>query len=441
MDSMINRDAEIAILGTSMLDSSCAIQMAAEPEDLFAGKDTQAVHRAIKRLCAKGLTPDLVSVADECRCDITEPEALLIAMQSAGFAPSMYRQYEAILLECRKRRRLYSECSRLIAGASNPGESMDALTAEALKVLQESDGQQGSVDMPSALTTFLDSLSENRKGRCYTGIAGLDVLTGGFRGGKLVVLGARPGVGKTALALSIAVNVARHTGGVLIVSLEMDEAEIMSRIIAAESGVDVQTLEAGAVDGDTLVQAATCYGEVSKLPIRIATRATTPLQARREAVQMQQRQGLAMVVVDYIQLMRPDGKGGSRYEEVSSISRELKLLAMDLGVPVLALTQFNRQSEGGVDGKAQKRKPSMAEAKDSGSIEQDANLFLIQFEPPEPTEQGTDAWEAFHLCQRHGWAWQLLTVEKNRQGRTGAINIAFDKPRMTFRSIDTRRET
>lgn len=434
MGVMASRDTEIALIGLALQDYSCAVQASAMAEDAFFDRDTQAVHRAIKRQIARGDAPDLVSTAEECRCDLQEPEQLLIAAMQAGFAPSMYRQYETILLEYRKRRMLYAAAQAIMADVGNPGASVDALHAETLQLLQNADAAQTSMGMNDALMAFIDSLGAGKKGRCATGIADLDRLTGGIRGGKLVVLGARPGVGKTALALYMAVHVARHTGPVLIVSLEMDETEIMSRIVAQEAGVDVQVMESGSLSDEQLARVSGCYGEVVQLPIRISTRATTPLQVRREAVAMQQRQGLCMIVIDYIQLMRGDHKHGSRYEEVSAISRELKLLAMDLGVPVLALTQFNRNSEATQGGKAERRAPTMAEAKDSGSIEQDANLFLIQYPPPEPTEQG-DAWEAFHACQQRGWEWQQLIVAKNRQGRTGAINMGFDKGHMRFVSI------
>lgn len=140
-------------------------------------------------------------------------------------------------------------------------------------------------------------------------------------------------------------------------------------------------------------------------------------------------------MIDYLQLMRSDEKLKSRYEEVSAISREIKLLAMDLHVPVLAMTQFNRQSEGG--NRQKKVMPTMAEAKDSGSIEQDANIFMVQYAPDEPDRMNED-WQTYHMCQANGWEWQVLKIEKNRQGRTGAFSMAFDKPRMTFRTIDTK---
>ena len=153
---------------------------------------------------------------------------------------------------------------------------------------------------------------------------------------------------------------------------------------------------------------------------------------------MQARGGLKMIVVDYVQLMSGDGRGKSRYEEITSISRELKLLAMDLDVPILAMCQLNRQSEG-IQGRVKKTEPSMAEARDSGALEQDANVFLTLYEPEEPEQQG-EAWQLYHLCQANGMAWQVLKVEKNRQGRTGRLNVAFDKAHMRYVSISTGQE-
>lgn len=435
MDVTRNRDTELALIGTALQDKPCAVNLSALPEDAFAHPDTAAAHRSVKRLIAKGQTPDLITVSEDMRQDMPDPEPMLIEAMQQGFIPSLYGQYEGIVLEARKRRILFDAGTALVQGATNPGESMDALTSTALEALQSSSGSMVSIDMRHALEALMEAMESSGKSRCTTGIVELDRLTGGLRGGKLVMLGARPGVGKTALALWMAVHTARHTGPVLIVSLEMDEAELMTRIVAAESGMDVQAMETGKLEGEEWNKLTACYGELVRLPIRISTRATTPLQIRREAAAMQSRQGLAMIVVDYIQLLRADGRHQSRYEEVSSISRELKRLGMDLGVPILVLTQFNRNSETSVGGKAEKRKPQMSEAKDSGSIEQDANLFIIQWAPPPPTEQGTRQWEHYHVCEMNGWEWQVLSIDKNRQGRTGTISVGFDKPHMRFHSI------
>ena len=435
MDVMQNLDAERAILGLAMQDSACAQAVAAMEEGLWTDSAHRAVQRAIRRMVQRGDKIDLVSLCAECACDVQEPEAMLIDCASRGISPVMLPQYESILQGCNRRRNLAAVSQEIAALCADPSADPDALAQHAASELTQGAMDCRAIDMPGALMQFVDAIDNAKTGRVYTGLAALDRLTGGLRGGKMVVLGARPGVGKTALALQMAVHAARHTGPVLLVSLEMDAAEIVSRMVAAESGVDLQALESGELTEEQARRASACYPAISALPIRMAQNTCTPMQVRREAMAMQNSCGLSMVVIDYLQLMRSDEKMKSRYEEVTAISREIKLLAMDLHVPILALSQFNRQSEGGYGKK--KSMPTMAEAKDSGAIEQDANLFLVQYAPEEPAEEGPD-WQAYHMCKANGWEWQVLKVEKNRQGRTGAIPMAFDKARMNFKTIDTK---
>ena len=435
MDVMQNLDAERAILGLAMQDSACAQAVAAMEEGLWTDSAHRAVQRAIRRMVQRGDKIDLVSLCAECACDVQEPEAMLIDCASRGISPVMLPQYESILQGCKRRRNLAAVSQEIAALCADPSADPDALAQRAASQLTQGAADCRAIDMPGALMQFVDAIDNAKTGRVYTGLAALDRLTGGLRGGKMVVLGARPGVGKTALALQMAVHAARHTGPVLLVSLEMDAAEIVSRMVAAESGVDLQALEAGELTEEQAKRASACYPAISALPIRMAQQTSTPMQVRREAMAMQNSCGLSVVVIDYLQLMRSDEKMKSRYEEVTAISREIKLLAMDLHVPILALSQFNRQSEGGYGKK--KSMPTMAEAKDSGAIEQDANLFLVQYAPEEPAEEGPD-WQAYHMCKANGWEWQVLKVEKNRQGRTGAIPMAFDKARMNFKTIDTK---
>ena len=435
MDVMQNLDAERAILGLAMQDSACAQAVAAMEEGLWTDSAHRAVQRAIRRMVQRGDKIDLVSLCAECACDVQEPEAMLIDCASRGISPVMLAQYESILQGCKRRRNLAAVSQEIAALCADPSADPDALAQHAASQLTQGAMDCRAIDMPGALMQFVDAIDNAKTGRVYTGLAALDRLTGGLRGGKMVVLGARPGVGKTALALQMAVHAARHTGPVLLVSLEMDAAEIVSRMVAAESGIDLQALEAGELTEEQAKRASACYPAISALPIRMAQQTSTPMQVRREAMAMKHSGGLSMVVIDYLQLMRSDEKMKSRYEEVTAISREIKLLAMDLHVPILALSQFNRQSEGGYGKK--KSMPTMAEAKDSGAIEQDANLFLVQYAPEEPAEEGPD-WQAYHMCKANGWEWQVLKVEKNRQGRTGAIPMAFDKARMNFKTIDTK---
>lgn len=433
MNVLQNRDAEVALIGTAINSQECARHLADLPGDMFSQPDTQAAHKAVQRLLARREKVDLITLEAESGKEC-ETASMLVKAGMAGYTTSMFGQWVAILDDARKRRAIIAAANEAMTAAQDPGEKPEALAARLANAGKVTETASGSIDMTEALARLLNTFGDHRKA-CQTGIAGFDRLTGGIRGGKLIVIGARPGVGKTALALSIGKHVAQHTGGVLVVSLEMSEEEIMARLYASESGVDVQELESGKLSEESYATLATCGPLLAALPMRIATRCTTPLQIRREAVRMQENGGLSLVIVDYLQLVRSDGKHSSRYEEVSEISRELKLLAMDLGVPVIALTQFNRSSEAGKNGQASRRAPTMAEAKDSGSIEQDANIFIVQYAPESP---GNDpyAQQALQICESQKWEWQQLIVEKNRQGRTGKINIGFDKGRMTFQNLD-----
>lgn len=439
MDCMTNRDTELAILGNAMADSVCAASLAAAPADLFAHTDTAALHRALIR-CSKRGSVDSITLADEVKCDLEDPYALIVDCMAKGFAPSMYGQYEAILGQCLKRRKLAQMAQLMLADANNPAADPDALSAQVVQSLQGSDCGPMSVTLADALLDFIDDLDKGTEARCYAGLPDVDRIVGGFRGGQYIAIGARPGVGKSAFALFCAVNIARRRGPVLFASLEMAPKEIAARCVAAASGVDGARINSGDLDAQAHALLAACYPDLSRIPLHITDRARTPLKLRREAVRIKNRSGLSAIVVDYIGLMQGDTKTGSRYEMITNISVELKALAAELDVPILVLTQFNRSSEGGKDGKLSKRPPQMSEARDSGSVEQDANAFLILFDMPAPEyNPGDPAWEAHCACERNGWDLLAVIVEKNRSGRTGVAFTGFDKAHMQFHSFDLRR--
>lgn len=439
MDCMHNRDAELAIIGTAINDALCAASLAAAPAEYFTESDTAALHRAIQRLSPRG-SIDAVTLAAEAETDLADPYTLVADCMRMGFAPSMYGQYEAILGQCLKRRRLADMAQLILADAGNPAADPDALSATVVQTLQGADCGPVSVSLADALLGFMDDLSRGKDARCYSGLADLDRIIGGFRGGQYVAIGARPGVGKSAFALQVAVNIARRRGPVLFASLEMSPVEIAARCVAAASGVDGDRINSGDLDAEAYALLAECYPDLSAIPLRITDRARTPLKLRREAVRMRNRGGLNAIVVDYIGLMQSDTRTNSRYEMITSISVELKALAAELEVPIFVLTQFNRQSEGGVGGKAQKRPPQMSEARDSGSVEQDANVFITLFDPPPPEyKPGDPAWEAYAACDMQGWELLATIVDKNRNGRTGVAFAGFDKAHMKFNAMDTRR--
>lgn len=442
MDCLTNRDAELAIIGNAINDSVCAASLAAAPNALFSQTDTAALHRALVRLASKGQV-DMLTLCTEAQCDISEPHALVAECMAAGFAPSLYGQYEAILGQCLKRRTMMQLAQVMIADAANPAADPDALSAQVIQGLQGADSGPASVPMRDALLDFMAELDQGTASRCYIGLPDVDRILGGLRGGQYIAIAARPGVGKSAFALAAAVNICRTRGPVLLASLEMSPQEIAARCVAAASGVDGDRINAGDLDADAYAALAACYGELSNIPLHITDRARTPLKLRREAVRMKSRGGLSAIVVDYIGLMQSDSRTTSRYEMITSISVELKALASELDVPILVLTQLNRTSEAGKDGKITRRAPQMSEARDSGSVEQDANAFLLLYNPPPPdnARPGEAVWETYCACERNGWEQLAVIVEKNRSGKTGIAFVGFDKAHMRFHCVDWRERT
>jgi len=418
--------AEQSLLGIAMSDVVCAEKLSTLPEDTFSFPVNQVIHKAIKRIVADHKIPDLVTVCNEAPADCPEFTQEVMKCCAGVVGPSMWRQHEQICLDLRKRRLLKAACVGVASKVDDNMIDVDALSADLTKVINDNGNKPQSVSMEDAIVGFIQDLEKTDK--VNTGIAGLDSVTGGLKNGTLNIIGARPGVGKTALALTITRYVADRCGPVLFVSLEMSTGEIMTRLFAAEAKLNMQKIVNNTLDADEKFKLLSYTEKVKNLQIRFSM-ATTPLQIRREAAAMQRDGGLKMIVVDYIQLMRADDSRKSRYEEVSQISRELKLMAMELDVPIVALTQFNRESENG----GNHRKPSMSEARDSGSIEQDANTFMVLWAPKEPED--AEKREVWLACQQRGSEMQFLSIDKNRQGPVGMVILEFAKPYMRYMTI------
>lgn len=427
-----NLEAERAYLGAAMQDARAAQQLAACPENAFTDPAHQAVHRAIKRLVDAGKVPDIVSVDAEAKCDLDDT-ALIADLAMRGFAPSAAGQYEGILLDCRLRRQLLALGERLLSTAADPSADPQALAAEAAQAAQ-GDGQPTSAAIGQAMRQMAAGLGQRRG--ISTGIAGYDALTGGLQKGQLIYIGARPGVGKSALMTAMAMHIASHTGPVLACSLEMTAEELAMRVAAHAGKIDLEHLAADRMTPEDTCKVTQLLPLADRLPLRIATACRTVRDVRREAGRMQAREGLCTIFVDYAQLLQTD-RSESLYADITRISRDLKLLAMDLNLPVVALSQFNRQSEQrDRSGRPIQAEPSMAEARGSGAIEQDANVFVVLHAPAEPSEG--EALVMWALCKRQNCDWLRMHVTKNRNGRTGYIDLMYDKPHVTFTTIDRR---
>lgn len=243
----------------------------------------------------------------------------------------------------------------------------------------------------------------------YTGFFDLDALTDGLHQGELTVIGARPGVGKTTFSLQIAEKIASKNKNVTYVSLEMSEEQIIQKLIARKTRVNSRKIRNGDLTQEEIDKIGLACGEVSELPISILTKANTIQQIEIEARRMKNRDKLDLMVIDYLQLVRNMGNFKSREQEVADISRTLKLLSLELEIPIIALCQLNRN--------ASKNEPTLADIRESGSIEQDADnvIFLYQ-------QNSED---------------NIVTVDlqKQRAGNTGLSKLKFNKNNSEFVNI------
>lgn len=421
-------DAEDALVSTALFDAGIARQLCDMPPAALLQTRSRTIQCAIKALLAAQKPVDLIAVSDELE---RMGEDANLAAQLAGLSVLDLRaqEYADMLLEEHERRRL-EDAARHIVKACLDGEHPADIAADGMdRIRQSSNG--GACDTVTLKTAFerMRAMATEPDGRMrvYTGIPLLDHMTGGIRGGKLVIVGARPGVGKSVFGLQTAIQTAMRGGRVLLCSLEMDEREVMARMASHFAPVTAAEIEKGNMDDAQKDMLDSAWESICRLDIRILTAARSPAKIRREARRIDTDGKLALVVVDYLGLMESGQRAESRRVEVGQISRALKQLAMDLQVPVMALSQLNRQSDGGKDtkGKALVRPPSMAELRDSGDVEQDANMVLLLHKPADPSNQREDV--LMRRCEGRGTRYMVVTVEKNRQGESNVgYGVEFD---------------
>jgi replicative DNA helicase len=254
-----------------------------------------------------------------------------------------------------------------------------------------------------------------------TGYVDLDNLLGGLQKSDLVILAARPSMGKTSLALDImrhvAVNLKAPVG---IFSLEMSKDQLVDRLLSSQSDVNLWKIRTGHLNDDDFEKIGQAMGELSEAPIFIDDAAgSNIMEIRTKARRLQSEHGVGLIVVDYLQLMEGRNQE-NRVQEVSEISRALKLLARELNVPVLALSQLSRGVENRPD-----KVPQLADLRESGSIEQDADVVMFIYR--EEMYKGKDARRP-HIAEIH--------IKKHRNGPTGQIDLFFDADKTSFKNLD-----
>ncbi len=445
-----NVDAEKTIMGAILLDNAAHAEAA---EVLKADDFSLDSHRRIflrmSELIDSGRAVDIVTLSNEL-ARYKEVEAVGGVAYLASLTEGLPRrpvieEYIRIVKDKSMLRRLMGICSAAIAKAAD--QSQDAIgvldeTESQLLEVSEAGLNLGLQPLEIIVRDSFGSVDNlYKQSREITGLATdfyeLDRMTSGLQKGELIIIAARPSMGKTALAINIAQNAAvRHQAIVAVFSLEMNKESLLRRMLAAQAGVDQRHLQTGFIGGEEQEKLQTALGLLVDARIFIDDAASITLaEMRARARRLKQNAGgLDLVVVDYLQLMSATlpGAGRKGYEnrtqEVSAISRGLKAMAKELQVPVLALSQLSRASERRSDDK----RPMLSDLRESGSIEQDADLvaFIHRDSYYSHDEELTEADKAK----------SELILAKQRNGPTGTIPIYFNSRYTRFESLDKRHE-
>ncbi|MDP8976306.1 MAG: replicative DNA helicase [Actinomycetota bacterium] len=415
--------AEESLLGAMLLSRDAIV----EAVQICTGEDFYKpahghVFEAVCSLYGQGEPADPVTVADELRrADLLEPIgglATLVSLQANTPATSSARRYAQIVEEHALLRRLIGVAGEIAElGYELPEDVSAAVDRAESLVFDVAQRRVTTTTRPlrELLADQLDRLEAlYERGESITGIPSgyteLDEMLAGLQPSNLIIVGARPSMGKTALALGIAAHAAMDAQvPVLLFSLEMSHLEITQRLLCSEARVDAQRMRTGKLHESDWSKVAHAMGRLGEAPVFIDDNPNiTVMDIRAKARRQKAREGLGLVIVDYLQLMSSRARVENRQLEVSEISRNLKILARELEVPVIALSQLSRNLETRAD-----KRPVLADLRESGSIEQDADVVMFIYRDevynPESADRGTAE----------------LLVAKHRNGPTGKTELAF----------------
>ncbi|MEW9053359.1 MAG: replicative DNA helicase [Neobacillus sp.] len=432
-----NIEAEQAVLGAIFLEPS-SLTMASEiliPEDFYRAAH-QKIFDVMLKLNDKGKAVDLITVTEELAAAklLEDTGGVSYLSELAGSVPTAanIEYYANIVGEKSLLRRLIRTATNIATDGYSREDEVDALLSEAEKSIMEVAQRKNAGafhNIKDVLVRTYDNIEEmhNRVGEITgisTGFAELDRMTAGFQRNDLIIVGARPSVGKTAFALNIASNVATKTGeNVAIFSLEMGAEQLVMRMLCSEGNIDAQRLRTGSLTDEDWGKLTMAMGSLSNSGIFIDdTPGVRISDIRSKCRRLQQEHGLGMILIDYLQLILGSGRAGeNRQQEVSEISRSLKQLARELKVPVIALSQLSR----GVEQRQDKR-PMMSDIRESGSIEQDADIvaFLYRDDYYDKESENKNIIE--------------IIIAKQRNGPTGTVSLAFVKEYNKFVNLETR---
>ena len=433
-NAQFSQEAESAVIGGMLFDPKCidkVVELIKTP-DCFYRPQHQSLFAIIMRFYSVGKADDIVSIIDESvRAGIFTNTQMareyLMGLIHNVTSVANIESHCNIVLEKALTRKLVSVAEYAIRQASENSTTADNLLDDVeQKIFDIRQGRtlEGLTPISEGIVGALDHLQEitgadaQEKLGASSGFSDLDAITTGLNRTDLIVLAARPAMGKSAFAINMAVNCCKRTGReVVIFSLEMGKEQLASRILSSEALVNNTNLRNGQLndkDWDKLAEAADV---IARLPIYIDDGAG--LTVPQMKAKLRRMKNLGLVVIDYIQLMESPNRHNNRVTEVSEITRQIKLMAKDLNVPVIALSQLSRNSE-----KRDDKRPMLSDLRESGSIEQDADIILFLYRG------------AYYEKEKEDQSVAECIIAKNRHGQTGTVELGWKGEYTLFTSLN-----
>ncbi|MFB6212207.1 MAG: replicative DNA helicase [Candidatus Magasanikbacteria bacterium] len=434
-------DAEISVLGSLMLDKDIINKVAdtLEPEDFYHPAH-QKIYDAVLDLFEKGEPVDMLTVSTRLKEKGLEEDVggvdYLSELMDQVPTSAHAEHYAEIVKEKKSRRELMQASSSINEKALEEGDFESLLDEAEKKILQISQKSRTEKfmhikeELPKAYER-LEKLHEGKKeGRLRgvpTGFDKLDSKLSGLQSSDFIILGARPSVGKTSLALDIARNASLKGHNVGVFSMEMSGEQIVDRVISSQSQVPLWRLRTGKIHDETefsMIRSA--LDELSQISLFVEdTPSPNILHVRSMARKLQVQHGLDLLIIDYLQLIQPRSSVNSTVQKVTEISRGVKSLARELDVPVLAVSQLSRA----VDQRETSR-PRLSDLRQSGSLEQDADVVMFLYRKDRDKVDVSE--EEENIME--------VIIAKHRNGPLGTVKLYFDQEKVTFRSIDKEHE-
>jgi replicative DNA helicase len=434
-----SQEAEQAVLGAMLLDQDAALRAAELVDDsMFYREAHRRLFRAMLALTEQRTVIDHITLRDELvrRGELEGAGGLEYLAELVDTVPTAANiEFHAKIVKDKAiLRRLIETSTGIITeaydGHSTANDLLDSAEAKIFQISQQR-GNEGFTRIKEMLWPTMERIETlQRSGKAITGVPSgftdLDEMTSGFQPSELIIVAARPSMGKTAFCLNVATQAAVDGFGVAVFSLEMSKEALVQRMLCAEARVDSQAVRRGALRDPDFTRLARAAGILQSCPVWIDdTPSLSLLEMRSKARRLKVENDVRMVVVDYLQLMRSPEYAENRVQEVSDISRSLKGLARELNIPVIALSQLSRASEqrGG------ERRPILSDLRDSGAIEQDADVVLFIHRPEMYQKEDSEGNSLEGVAE--------VIVGKHRNGPTGLVNLYFHKH---FTRFDNRTE-